>query len=77
MKRSRLKATTPEAPRVFDGAGGDVDIWPILAASAADLAEEIERGDHDAYISLLAHCDRAQHDGRPLVQDAIRKRMGG
>lgn len=56
---------------------GNVDIWPILAADAPALVAEIERGDHDAYISFLQHCDRSQHDGgRPLVQAAIRARKG-
>lgn len=77
LERTRLRATTPEEPRSFDSRGGDVNIWPILQADAPDLIAEIERGDHDAYLSFLAQCDRAQFDGRPGVQEAIRARMGG
>lgn len=79
MARSRLSAkkVTAESRPVFDDGAGSVDIWPIMAADATDLAAEIERGDHDPYLSLLAHCDRAQHDGgRPLVQGAVKRRMG-
>jgi len=71
-----MTKTTPEAP-VFDRASGEVDIWPILAAGAASLAKEISKGDHDDYLSFLAHCDRSQHDGgRPQVQEAVAKRKG-
>lgn len=72
-----MTATTPERP-VFDGAAGTVDVWPILALEPAALAVEIERGDHDGYLSGLGALDRSHHPpaGRPFVQDAIRARMG-
>ena len=79
MRRSRrkLKATTPESP-VFDQQSNTVDIWPIMAASASDLAAEIERGDHDGYLSLLQHCDQARfEEGRAVVQMACNKRRAG
>lgn len=86
-KRASLKTktVTPEAPtpvsppRIDEGPGadGNIDIWPILAAGAAALAKEIGKGEHDDYLSFLAACDRSQHDGgRPLVQEAVRKRKG-
>ena len=65
-----LPVTTPEAP-AFDGAAGTVDLWVILAAEPAQLAAEIERGDHDACLTGLVRLDRSQHQGgRAAVQAA-------
>ena len=71
-----FKATTPERP-VFDQRSGTVNIWPVVACDAVALAAEIAAGDHDDYLSLLGHTDKAQNDGgRGPVQEAIAKRKG-
>jgi len=81
-KPRKLTATTPEAPMLaprptFDTESGTVNIWPIVAAGADQLAAEIAAGDHDGYLSLLGHVDRSQNDeGRAKVQEAVRKRLG-
>lgn len=75
-KPRKLKATTPEAP-CFDWEAGTVNIWPILAADASQLAAEIEAGEHDGYLSLLEYQDRAQHGGRPIIQKACKARRKG
>lgn len=70
MGRRSLKSVTvtPEDPAV----AGQIDIWPILAADASDLAAEVERGDHDAYLDFMRHCEmRAERRRRPEVLAAI------
>jgi hypothetical protein len=80
-KRARsLLVTTPESPVVLDSLQrGTVDIWPIQRAEPSQLAAEIERGEHDAYLTDLGHAERTQR-GAPRVLEAIaarRARAGG
>lgn len=66
------KTVSPEDPR----AGGQVDIWAILAADPAALAREIDRGDHDAYLSYLHHCEMSrERRQRPEVLVAVKSRI--
>jgi len=77
-KAPSLKVATPERP-VFDTRRGTVDVYPILAADAADLVAEIDRGDHDGYLFDLAHHEqsKAGTPARAAVLDACTKRRGG
>jgi hypothetical protein len=74
-RRARaLLVTTPESPVVLDSLQrGSVDIWPIQRAAPADLAAEIERGEHDAYLSDLLAAERTQRSA-PVVLRAIAAR---
>jgi hypothetical protein len=76
-RRARaLLVTTPESPVVLDSLQrGSVDIWPIQRATPADLAAEIARGEHDAYLSDLLAAERTQR-AAPVVLQAIAARRG-
>ena len=76
MARPRkLKITTPESPgpALDSTTRGTVDVWPIIRAEPAQLAKEIEAGDHDGMLSELQAVEVARRKS-PLVLQAFEAR---